>query len=188
MPHWCTVLLLGSMTAFQSMWIFTCHFVVQMYLQFPMDSLFQLMWEGKSPPRMFKSTSIIHVLKSHKERLLIKTAFFPHTVRVAILSHYMSMCHRRVSQRADADLERLMYKWFSFYQWTTSRKTISTKSRPLSSFWRSHEIFCSSHLDLIKQSRLPWKSHLTVLARYNIHRRRVHLKSSSFILLKKIGL
>lgn len=184
MPHRCTVLLLGSVTAFQSMWIFMCHCFVQMYLQFPMDSLFQLMWEGKPPPRMFKSTSIIHVLKSHKERL----PFSPHTVRVAILSHYMSMYHRRVSQRADVDLERLMYKWFSFYQWTTSRKSISTKSRPLSSFWGSREIFCSSHLDLIKQSRLPWKSQLTVLARYNIHWRWVHLKPSSFILLKKIGL
>lgn len=96
MPHRCTVLLLGSVTAFQSMWIFMCHCFVQMYLQFPMDSLFQLMWEGKPPPRMFKSTSIIHVLKSHKERLLIKTAFFPPHCQ----SCYLKSLHEHVSQKS----------------------------------------------------------------------------------------
>lgn len=173
------------------------HFVVQMYLQFPIDNLFQLMWERKSPPRMFKSMSIIHVLKSwghitHAiERLLMKTPNFSHAVAVTILNHYMSTYHRKVSQRADVDLEKLMYKWFSFYQWTTSRKAIKTKSRPLFSLWGSHESFWSSHLDLIKQSRLPWRSQLrsqfwrgTMIS----HWRWVHLKPSSFILLKKIGI
>lgn len=91
-----------SRTIVQSTWISVCHFIVWVYLQFPVGNLFQSMWASKSLPRIFKSVSIIHVLKSrvHITHAIKRGCLWRHLFSPHCHSRYLKSVCEHVSQKS----------------------------------------------------------------------------------------